>query len=154
MLVLILGTFSLKGMAIALFENHTAGGKAMKERMFGILSLIALGGAYLVVRYPLFSLHGMKEFPLLLCIVGVSLIFFTGLVRKNKVLPPIIALGYIIGFVAGALFGYDYGEGLNNLWIIWLWCFVTIVLVGVVGNLFLQKRSQTSIQKQDNNQNH
>lgn len=73
---------------------------------------------------------------------GVVLIFLTGLVRKNKVLPPIIALGYILGFAAGALFGYDYGEGLNNLWIIWLWCFVSIVVVGVVGNLFLQKRSQ------------
>ena len=114
----------------------------MKERMFGILSLIALGGAYLVIRYLLFGLHGMKDFPLLLCAVGVFLIFLTGLVRKSKVLPPIIALGYILGFAAGALFGYDYGEGLNNLWIIWLWCFVTIVLVGVVGDLFLQKRSQ------------
>lgn len=114
----------------------------MKERMFGILSLIVLAGSYLVVRYLLFGLHGMKEFPLLLFAVGVFLIFLTGLVRKNKVLPPIIAFGYIMGFAAGALFGYDYGEGLNNLWIIWLWCFVTIVLVGVVGNLFLQKRAQ------------
>lgn len=114
----------------------------MKERMFGILSLIAMAGSYLVVRYLLFGLHDMKEFPLLLFAVGVFLIFLTGLVRKNKVLPPIIAFGYIMGFAAGALFGYDYGEGLNNLWIIWLWCFVTIVLVGVVANLFLQKRAQ------------
>lgn len=114
----------------------------MKSRLIGILSMIAVAGCYLLVRYPLFGLHGMKEFPLLLCVVGVFLIFLTGLVRKNKVLPPIIALGYIIGFAAGTLFGYDYGEGLNNLWIIWLWSFVTIVLVGVVGNLFLQKRSQ------------
>lgn len=114
----------------------------MKERMFGILSLIAMVGSYLVVRYLLFGLHGMKEFPLVFWAVGVFLIILTGLVKKNKVLPPIIALGYIIGFAAGALFGYDYGEGLNNLWIIWLWCFVTIVLVGVIGNLFLQKRSQ------------
>lgn len=114
----------------------------MKSRLIGILSMIAIAGCYLVVRYPLFGLHGMKEFPLLLCAVGLVLIFLTGLVRKNKVLPPIIALGYILGFAAGALFGYDYGEGLNNLWIIWLWCFVSIVVVGVVGNLFLQKRSQ------------
>lgn len=114
----------------------------MKERMFGILSLIVMVGSYLVVRYLLFGLHGMKEFPLVLWAVGVFLIILTGLVKKNKVLPTIIALGYIIGFAAGALFGYDYGEGLNNLWIIWLWCFVTIVLVGVIGNLFLQKRSQ------------
>lgn len=110
--------------------------------MFGILSLIVMVGSYLVVRYLLFGLHGMKEFPLVLWVVGVFLIILTGLVKKNKVIPPIIALGYIIGFAVGALFGYDYGEGLNNLWIIWLWCFVTIVLVGVIGNLFLQKRSQ------------
>lgn len=114
----------------------------MKRRLIGILSMIAIAGCYLVIRYPLFGLHGMKEFPLFLCAVGVFLIFLAGLVRKSKVLPPIIALGYILGFAAGALFGYDYGEGINNLWIIWLWCFVSIVVVGVVGNLFLQKRSQ------------
>lgn len=114
----------------------------MKERRMGILSLIVLGVTYLVVRYPLFSLHGMKEFPLLLWGVGVFLIFLTGLVRKNKVLPPIVPVGYLLGFAAGVRFGYDYGEGLNNLWIIWLWCFVTIILVGVVGNLFWLKRSQ------------
>lgn len=114
----------------------------MKSRLIGILSMIAIAGCYLVIRYPLFGLHGMKEFPLFLCAVGVFLIFLAGLVRKSKVLPPIVALGYILGFAAGALFGYDYGEGLNNLWIIWLWCFVSIVVVGVVGNLFLQKRSQ------------
>lgn len=105
----------------------------------GILSLVVILISYLVFRYPLFSLHGMKDFPLLLCVVGATLILITGVIRGNKVLPLMIALGYIVGFVMGVLFGYDYDEGRNNLWIIWLWCFVVASLAGIVGNLILQK---------------
>lgn len=114
----------------------------MKGRTVGILSLAAILVSYLIFRYPLFDLHGMKEFPLALCVVGVFLIVVTGLIRKNKVPPLLIALGYIGGFAVGVLFNYDYGEGLNNLWIIWMWCFVVASLVGIVGNLVLKKRSK------------
>lgn len=111
----------------------------MKERRIGILSLAAILAAYLLFRYPLFGLHGMKEFPLTLCMAGVFLIAVTGLIRKNRVSPPLIALGYIGGFAAGVLFNYDYGEGLNNLWIIWMGCFVAASLAGIVGNLVLRR---------------
>ena len=113
----------------------------MKERTIGNLSLAAVLASYLILRYLLFDLHGMKEFPFILCLAGVLLIVFTGIIRKNKVSPPLIALGYIGGFVAGALFSYDYGEGLNNLWIIWMWCFVVASLFGMIGDLILKKRS-------------
>lgn len=114
----------------------------MKERWTGILSLAAILASYLMFRYLLFDLHGMKEFPLTLCMAGVFLVVVTGLIRKDKVSPPLIALGYIGGFAAGVLFNYDYGEGLNNLWIIWMWCFVGASVAGIVGNLALGRRSR------------
>lgn len=113
--------------------------KNYHKRKVGILSLVVILISYLVFRYPLFSLHGMKDFPLLLCVAGAALILITGVIRGNKVLPFMIALGYIVGFIMGVLFGYDYDEGRNNLWIIWLWCFVVASLVGLAGNLILQK---------------
>ena len=129
-------------MALAVCESHPAGGITMKERTIGNLSLAAVLASYLILRYLLFDLHGMKEFPFMLCLAGVLLIVFTGIIRKNKVSPPLIALGYIGGFVAGVLFSYDYGEGLNNLWIIWMWCFVVASLFGMIGDLILKKRSK------------
>lgn len=114
----------------------------MQGKIIGILSLAAILVSYLIFRYPLFDLHGMKGFPLALCMVGVFLIVVTGLIRKKKVPPLLIALGYIGGFAVGVLFGYDYGEGLNNLWIIWMWCFVVASLVGIIGDVALQKRSK------------
>lgn len=116
--------------------------KNYRERKVGVLSLVVILISYLVFRYPLFRLHGMKDFPLLLCVVGAALILITGVIRGDKVLPLMIALGYIVGFVMGVLFGYDYGEGLNNLWIIWSWCFVAVSLAGIVGNLILRKRKR------------
>ena len=91
----------------------------MRKRLVGISSLIVILGAYFVFRYPLFGLHGMKEFPLVLCVVGIFFIVVTGLIRKNKIMPITTVIGYIVGFFAGVLFEYDYGEGLNNMWIIW-----------------------------------
>lgn len=112
--------------------------KNYHERKVGILSLVGILISYLVFRYPLFSLHGMKDFPLHLCVAGAALILISGVIRGNKVLPLMIALGYTVGFVMGVLFGYDYDEGLNNLWIIWLWCFVVASLVGLIGDLILK----------------
>lgn len=114
----------------------------MKGRMIGILSLASILVSYLIFRYPLFDLHGMKGFPLALCIVGVLLIVVTGLIRKKAVPPLLISFGYIGGFAVGVLFSYDYGEGLNNLWIIWMWCFVVASLVGIIGDQVLKKRSK------------
>lgn len=107
----------------------------MKERKAGIASLLAIVGFCLVCRYPLFDLHGMKEFPVTLCIVGAFLIVITGLIEKKTILPISIALGYIIGFFVGILFGYDYGEGLNNMWIIWMWCVIAAGILGIMCDL-------------------
>lgn len=111
----------------------------MRKRVTGIAALTAIAAAYFVFRYPLFSLHGMKEFPLYLCILGAILIVLSGIVKGNRILPIAAALGYIIGFPAGKLFEQNYGEGLNSMWIIWLICFAAAILLGVIVNCLINR---------------
>ena len=111
----------------------------MRKRATGIAALAVIVAAYVVFRYPLFPLHGMKEFPLYLCILGAILIAFSGIVKGNRILPIAAALGYIIGFPAGKLFEQNYGEGLNSMWIIWLICFAAAILLGVIVNCLINR---------------
>ena len=113
----------------------------MRKRVTGIAALASIVAAYVVFRYPLFSLHGMKDFPLYLCILGAVLIAISGIVKGNRILPVATALGYIIGFPAGKLFERNYGEGLNSMWIIWLICFAAAIVLGVIVNCLVQRET-------------
>ena len=112
----------------------------MRKRVTGIAALATIVAAYVVFRYPLFSLHGMKDFPLYLCILGAVLIAISGIVKANRTLPVAVALGYILGFPAGKLFERSYGEGLNSMWIIWLICFAAAVLLGIIVNCLVGRK--------------
>lgn len=112
----------------------------MRKRAVGIAALAAIVAAYVVFRYPLFSLHGMKDFPLYLCILGAVLIAISGIGKGNRTLPVAAALGYILGFPAGKLFEQNYGQGLNSMWIIWLICFATAILLGIIVNCLVGRK--------------
>lgn len=112
----------------------------MRKRAVGIAALAAILAAYVVFRYPLFSLHGMKDFPLYLCILGAVLIAISGIGKGNRTLPVAAALGYILGFPAGKLFEQNYGQGLNSMWIIWLICFATAILLGIIVNCLVGRK--------------
>ena len=114
----------------------------MRKRAAGFSALAAIVAAYVLFRYPLFSLHGMKEFPLYLCILGAILIAISGIVKGNRILPIAAALGYIIGFLAGKLFERNYGEGLNSMWIIWLICFAAAILMGSIGSFLVHRETK------------
>lgn len=112
----------------------------MRKRVTGIAALASIVAAYVVFRYPLFSLHGMKDFPLYLCILGAVLIAISGIGKGNRILPMAAALGYILGFPAGKLFERNYSEGLNSMWIIWLICFAAAILLGVIVNCLVGRK--------------
>lgn len=114
----------------------------MSKRATGIAALAVIVAAYVVFRYPLFSLHGMKDFPLYLCILGAVLIVISGVLKGNRILPIAATLGYIIGFPAGKLFEQNYGEGLNSMWIIWLICFAASILLGFIVNFLVLKEAK------------
>ena len=91
-------------------------------RMRPLVCLTVLAGEYLLIQGPLFSLHGMIQWPLILAFLaagGIALSF----VRDIKDLDLAAVLGYGLGFGAGLLFhryGMDPGGGrTDNLWLIW-----------------------------------
>lgn len=113
----------------------------MKNRRNMITHLVSLGilcAGYILVRYILLDLHGMKQWPLALFLPGAAIIglsFFAG----AKQVPVVTALSYLLGFAAGLVFqsdGTDPGGGrTNNLWIIWTVVFVCFTLAGILTEL-------------------
>lgn len=71
----------------------------MKKYIVSIASLILLIVAYLLLRYPLFHLHGMKKWPFYLFAVGFIVIAVSGFGCKSKMLPLLTVAGYILGFL-------------------------------------------------------
>ncbi len=114
----------------------------MKNRMVGVSSIIGLTGSYLLLRYPLFILHGMKDWPLVLFLVGAVILVISGFVLSRKLLPAFTLIGYVAGFILGYIFQFDYGDGLNNLWMIWTCVYLAAILAGIAAEIFCKKRRQ------------
>jgi hypothetical protein len=108
----------------------------MKKRGIGFVSLLVLLGSYWLFRYPLFETHGMKDWPLCLLVVAMVVTVISGVIMTGKVLPISAVCGYLLGFFAGYLFQFDYGEGRNSLWIIWTCCFGAAVIIGILISVF------------------
>ena len=106
--------------------------KDRKRLALYLSSLAVLCAGFVIIRYALLSVHGMRECPLFLFIGGLSLLFISFFAGARK-LPLFIALSYIIGFAAGLIFqsdGLDPGGGkTNDLWIIWTVVYICIVIV-------------------------
>jgi MFS family permease len=97
---------------------------------FGILFL-----GFVLCRFVFFGLHGMKEWPLDLLVVGLVVLLVSMLARR-KYVPWFSSIGYFVGFLAGVIFhtkGFDPGGGrTDNLWQIWTIIFVVCILAGIV----------------------
>ncbi len=115
----------------------------MKKYASFVLPVIGLIGTYLVLRYPLLFLHGMKQWPLALFLVGVIIIVISGLVLNRKILPFFTLAGYIVGFIFGCIFQFDYGPDynrLNSFWIIWTCVYLAAILAGIAAEIICGKR--------------
>lgn len=96
-----------------------------------LIPLIILIFSFIIIRYVLFDIHGMKQLPLILFFC-VFLVITVSTLTKVKITPYILAISYPIGFILGLIFqknGTDLGGGsTNNLWIIWT-SFIIIVMI-------------------------
>jgi len=107
----------------------------MRARPADIIPLLVLAAAYCLLRYPLFYLHGMRQWPLALfvCALAVSCVA----ARFNcAAVSMLAAIGYVAGFGAGLLFrsyGTDAGGGsTDNLWLIWAAVMACFIVAGVL----------------------
>ena len=97
------------------------------------LGILMIG--FVLGRYVFFDVHGMKEFPVTLLLLGLAVILISMLTSK-KVLPYFISAGYLIGFVFGFLFQVTKmdanGVSVNNLWVIWAGVYVVFIVLGFI----------------------
>lgn len=117
----------------------------LKNKMSLISHVIALGillVGFVLGRYVFFDVHGMKEFPTTLLILGLAMLVISVLTSK-KILPYFISAGYIIGFVSGFLFQVTKmdanGVSVNNLWVIWAGVYVAFIIAGFICELCFKK---------------
>ena len=87
--------------------------------------------AFVVFRFVLFDMHGMKEWPLDLFAVG-SILCLAGAMIKGYFTCTFTVVGYILGFAIATNF-MPKGEG---VWLIWLVIFVCSAVFGIVIDIF------------------
>lgn len=118
----------------------------MEKRKVGIVSLCVLLAAYLLFRYPLFGLHGMKQFPFVLFIAGAAVIVIFGIVKGGRMAPLYTAVGYIVGFICGCVLeriSYDPGGGqLSDFWKYWMGGFIAATVAGILMEVQGGRRSR------------
>ena len=106
--------------------------KSVKNHMLA-LGILLVG--FILGRYVFFDVHGMKEFPVVLLMLGL-LVMVVSVVTTKKLLPYFISLGYIVGFVFGFIFQVTKidtnGVSVNNLWVIWAVVYVAFIVLGVI----------------------
>lgn len=88
----------------------------------GIITVAMIFLSYLLVRFVLFDLHGMKEWPNYLAILSISFVVGASILKKKKVFVGVV-FGYLVGFAFALIFsksGVDAGGGAsNNAWLLW-----------------------------------
>lgn len=99
--------------------------------------------AYVIARYGLFSLHGMKQWPAILLALGVLYLLLAWW-RRLPVLGFCVSGGYLLGLVLGLALetrGTDPGGGAtSNVWQIWFGVYQATVLLGLLCDLRKKRR--------------
>ena len=107
--------------------------KALLAEMVFLVVLSCVG-----IRYVLFDLHGMKQWPLVLGVFSLIVLVIAYLGKAREGLLG-AGIGYPCGFFIGWLLcsdGVDPGGGrTNNLWIIWTVSLVVMIVLGAVWTL-------------------
>ncbi|MEG1651291.1 MAG: hypothetical protein RR287_05725, partial [Oscillospiraceae bacterium] len=98
--------------------------------------------SYLVFRFAMFDLHGMKQWPTILGIISLAVLILS-LILKKHWLAASTDLGYIGGFVVALLLNSDSvdagGAATNNLWIIWTAILLACIAAGIVIEIALNR---------------
>jgi len=113
-------------------------GKKSNRIIWTVGAFVALYVSFLLCRYVLLGLHGMKQWPVFMLLFGLIFIIIAAIFDGRKVMICTVA-GYIGGFALGMLFksyGKEQGGGrTSNAWQIWTVSFIVIVIAGIVWEL-------------------
>lgn len=117
----------------------------MKKYSRSIGAAVILLMSFVLCRFVLFGLHGMKSWPVVLLLAGGAVLGVSVLLKCRR-LPLFVALGYPLSFAVGALFQQNYADPrgamtLNSFWSIWMIAYLLIVCAGVAAEIFGRKRA-------------
>ena len=115
--------------------------KGRNERISVLaVSLVSLLAGFLVIRFFLFGLHGMKQWPFTL-FAAAAIVCAAGALVKAYFTACITAAGYIIGFAIALNFAkttFDPGGGIQtNLWSIWLVVVLICIVIGIFTDIYI-----------------
>lgn len=114
-----------------------------KDRLIqGLIPAGILVFSYVLVKYMLFSMHGMKQWPFILMIITLPEVIL-GICLNRKVFPWFASCSYGAGFFFALLFhsrSVDPGGGTtDNLWIIWTIAVLAIMVAGLAAEAFFMR---------------
>ena len=121
-----------------------------KRILWFVVSALFLGLYWVLCRFVLFGLHGMKSWCDMLMYVSAGAVVLSA-VMDLRITAAAAPTGYMLGFAAGAVFntdGMDPGGGAtNNFWLIWTIGLAVCVFVGLVADIalaFARKRKKAA----------
>ncbi len=120
-------------------------GKQMGRTIWGACTAAGLAIGYWLCRYALFDLHGMKQWPNMLAIVGLVVLLIAS-AAGFRFLALAAALGYPLAFgIAMMTFtqGVDQGGGgTNNAWIIWGGVYLLCKAIGIAADIITRRTTK------------
>ena len=121
--------------------------KNIKRLITAFLSAALLLAGYVLTRYVLFDLHGMKQWPMTLLVIG-GLVTGVAWILKARLIPLTASAAYTISFFIGALLQTNSidagGTATNNLWIIWTGAYLISILIAFIAELIVRFGSKNS----------
>ena len=118
---------------------------APKRTVTLLISAVLLCVGYVLTRSVFVDLHGMKQWPLTLLIIG-AIIAGISVVQKARVIPIFIGAAYSVSFLMAALMQTDSvdagGMRTNNLWIIWTGVFLFLTAASIVAELAVRAKNK------------
>lgn len=109
---------------------------ATKNKILWGVSMIGLFAiSYWLCRFVFFGIHGMKQWPNMLAIIGLITIVIA-IIGGRRLLSVATIVGYIGGFALGMILNTDGvdqgGGGTNNAWKIWGIVFISSILISII----------------------
>lgn len=112
---------------------------------YWLVSGVILLLSFVVCRYGLFDLHGMKSWPKHLFLMG-GLFFLIAMGMRSRYIPLFTAVGYPLAFAVGLLFRHGgptpHGGTIDRLWLVWTVTYLCIIAAGGVVELIARKRGR------------
>jgi transcriptional regulator with XRE-family HTH domain len=111
----------------------------------------ALLVCFLLCGYIFRVLHNNTDWPNLMLLLGLIVIFIAAFTSAKKVMVCTVA-GYVVSFIAGLVFNYEYDVIVDGVvqsqnytaWIIWTISFIALITAGIIweiaGNRCIQDR--------------